>query len=35
VSLAFNEAGLAGAARLAGVRDPVRVSINAGVTWHF
>jgi hypothetical protein len=35
IAFAFNEAGLVGVSRLAGVHDPVRTSITAGVTWHF
>jgi hypothetical protein len=35
VGFAFNEAGLVGVSRLAGVHDPFRTTVSAGVTWHF
>ena len=34
-SAAWNADGLAGAARYAGVRDDLRLSLTAGGTWHF
>ena len=33
--LAFNQAGLTGVARVAGVHDEARPTLTAGVTWHF
>jgi len=34
-SVAWNESGLPGVARYAGVHDAARLSIGGGVTWHF
>lgn len=35
VAFAFNEAGLTGVSRLAGVHDAARTSVMLGATWHF
>jgi hypothetical protein len=35
VAFSFNEAGLAGVSRLAGVHDDARTAVMLGATWHF
>jgi hypothetical protein len=35
VAFSFNEAGLTGVARLAGVHDSARTTLALGATWHF